>query len=447
MKYHYSIRHRIIIAFCVFGLVLSVTYMLLIDGCMALAEDMVFEKRIRIEIEHYLSKFRTNPNTPLPYSTYIKGYLGTDRIPPGLRQMVQGLSEGMYETDGPGAIEGPGDYHVAIRQVPGSQMMLYLFYDVGRLKINEQYEMIIRVFLAAVSLLVAGVGAGIGVLLSRRIIAPLRELTRQVAQSRPHNLPLDISGRFADDEIGFLAKTLEESLQRIQSFVEREKAFTRDASHELRTPVTVIKGALELIEQLPVYTDKSLHGPLERVKRSVKGMAITIDTFLWLAREDAFETTDQACDVAAASRETFEEYAHLFKSRPVTASFRQLGSPAIDAPDAVFKIAVSNLLRNAFYHTPKGDVCLTVKPNAVEVFNSTAFDMPGNLRDVTAPHVRGKNSEGFGLGLAIVKRLCERFNWHLTIDSPHDGGTCVMLSFDPPPIQKNPRKQQMENAI
>ena len=158
-------------------------------------------------------------------------------------------------------------------------------------------------------------------------------------------------------------------------------------------------------------------------------MAATIETFLWLARENPNCDLDQTCDVAVAVREAYDEYRYLLKGRTIRTEMVVEDSPTIHAPSAVFKIVINNLLRNAFYYTPEGKIRLTVKNSCIEVFNSGFISISEDIEAVTNPHVRGDESPGFGFGLAIVKRLCERFGWGLDIKSNLEYGTIVTLHF------------------
>lgn len=429
MKYNHSLRNRIVIAFSIFGFILSVTYWFLIDSTMGIVEDKVFENRLQNEINSYLDRYRAEPDAPLPCSTYITSYIDLADLPMELEKMVRNLPEGFYETDGIGSIDGPDDYHLAVKKMPDDNTMLYLFYDVGTLKINERYESTLSTILFFISIIVTGIGWVLGLLIARKVIAPVSELADEVAGSTPNHLPLELSKRFADDEIGFLAKTLEQSMQRIQTFIQREKEFTRDVSHELRTPVTVIKGAIELITQLPVHREKSLQRPIRRIERSAQSITLTINTFLWLAREDARNDMDQTCNVILEVREAFHEHQNLFKEKNLESELVENHCPVIDAPTGVFKIVINNLLRNAFSYTPKGKIRLTVNPTCIELFNSAPSTVSGDLQSFIIPHVHGKEGDGFGFGLDIIKRLCDRFDWHIEIQSKPGEHTIVLFDF------------------
>ncbi len=426
MKYRYSLRNRIVIAFGVFGLFLAMTYWFFIDSSMGLVEDNVFENRLKNEINYYLEQIKINPDSPLPSSRYIKAYLDPDNMPKAYKDMVAGLSEGFYETDGPGSVKGPGDLHLGIKKIPGKGL-LYLIYDVGTLKVEEKYESIVGVGLFGTSLLVAAIGAGLGAAIAGKIIEPVTKLTDIIAESDPDHLPVNLSSAFARDEIGFLAQNLEQSMERIRDFIEREKAFTRDASHELRNPVTVVKGAVELISQLPEYQDKAIQRPVKRIDKAMSKMAVTIDTFLMLAREDAILKSGQSCDVEALARTAFDEHREQFENPWVETQFQAIATPRANAPSAVFRIVLDNLLRNAFYYTAKGRICLTVGQNYVRVANSGAEDTSTATPDAWQKHPRGH-----GFGLNIVKQLCDRFGWHLDMTAGPGEETCVVLTFSNP---------------
>ena len=153
--------------------------------------------------------------------------------------------------------------------------------------------------------------------MSRKTIAPVVQLAELVKKTGPENLPTDFPKQFCDDEVGVLAKTLEHAMQRVEAFVDREHQFTRDASHELRTPVTVIKGAIELLKQLPGNEQRSMNRPLRRIERSVNDMESTIEALLWLAREEAAIDPGQTCDVLPVVKDVIEQHRHLLADKPV----------------------------------------------------------------------------------------------------------------------------------
>lgn len=430
MIFRHSLRFRIVTAFCLFGAVLGATYGTIVYSSLDLIEDLIedelFEERLRQETEHFLAKYRQNGDAPVPISAHVSAYIGKDSIPRHIREHIAGVTQGFHKVE-----DGPYEYYIAVRKLPDSDELLYLLYDANTMEVSEKRKLMILIVLIAGGLLIVGLGLWLGLITSRSVIAPVVQLADLVNNAGPGNLPTNVSGRFYDDEVGMLAQALERAMQRVEAFVEREHQFTRDASHELRTPVTVIKGAVELLQRIPNNKDRSLSRPLQRIKRSVNDMECIIETLLWLAREEAADDPEQSCSVVPVVQDTIEQYRMLLADRSVDIEFTAEDNPLLSVPPPVFRIAIANIVRNAFHYTAKGKITVHICKDRVVVSDTGAGIPASDLNLVTQPYIRGKSSQGFGLGLAIVKRLCDRFGWHLEMRSERGQGTIVQLIFLP----------------
>jgi signal transduction histidine kinase len=266
---------------------------------------------------------------------------------------------------------------------------------------------------------------------SRKVIAPVAHLVDQVDRSGPNTLPTDLSQNFTNDEVGILARALEQAMQRVESFVEREHQFTRDVSHELRTPVTVVKGAVELLKAKLQLKEPLISRPLARIERSVVNMENIIETLLWLSREDAAFDQKETFAVVPVARDTIEQNRSLIAEKSVEIEFFAESDPQLKVPAALFQIALTNLVRNAIQYTASGKISVTVTRDRIIVSDTGSGIAKNNLNFITQAHVRGDSSQGFGLGLSIVQRLCVRFDWNLKINSEVGQGTVVELIFQP----------------
>lgn len=427
MTFRHSLRFRIVTAFCLFGAVLGATYGTIVYSSLDLIEDLIedelFEDRLREETEHFLSKYRQNGDAPVPISPHVSAYIGKNMIPRHIRERVAGITQGFHKVE-----DGPYEYYIAVQTLADKDELLYLLCDANTMEMSEKRKLMILIVLIAGGLLIVALGLWLGLVTSRRVIAPVVQLADLVNKAGPGNLPTDMSGQFYDDEVGVLTRALERAMQRVEAFVEREHQFTRNASHELRTPVTVIKGAVELLQR---NKDRSVSRPLQRIERSVNDMDCIIESLLWLAREEAADDPEQSCSVVPVVQDTIEQYRMLLADRPVDIEFTAEDNPLLPVPPPVFRIAIANIVRNAFHYTARGKITVHVCKDRVVVSDTGAGIPASDLKLVTQPHIRGKNSQGFGLGLAIVKRLCDRFGWHLEIRSERGQGTIVQLTFLP----------------
>jgi len=218
-------------------------------------------------------------------------------------------------------------------------------------------------------------------------------------------------------------------MQRVEMHVEREYRFSRYASHELRTPVTIIKGAVGLLKKNISGENDPAYRPLKRIERAVTNMENIIKTLLWLSREDEALDQAQVFEVLSIVKETVEQNRYLIADKPVEIELFPENDPHISIPVPIFQIMLTNLIRNAIQYTEAGKVSITIKSDRVSVSDTGAGMEPDELNFVNQIHLRGDRYQGFGLGLSIVKRLCGRLGWRLKIESDRGRGTKVQLIF------------------
>jgi len=416
---------RIIISYCIFGAVLGTVFAAIVYVSLDFIDDNLVNQRISKEAEYLTQHLHVDGNMPTPSSDHIKAYLGMNTMTPRVRQMIQGLGEGFHEK-----YNNDVEYHVLVKNLPAHEEPLYVIYDVSALEFTESRKLLIGTILLTGVFLVVGLGLWIGLVTSRKVIAPVAYLAQQVNQSEPESLPKNLSQEFYNDEIGVLAHALEMSMKRVDNFIKREQQFARDASHELRTPVTVIKGAVEVLKQR-LGEEEAVKKPIGRIERSVKDMENIIATFLWLAREEAAFSPDQTTAVLPVVKEAIEQNQHLFSQKPIEIEFIVRADPILHVSAPILKVAIINLLQNAFQYTVAGSITALVDKDRVTISDTGKGMENSKLASVKQPHVRGDDSHGFGLGLAIVSRLCKRFGWQFDIDSELGKGTRVSLVFFP----------------
>ena len=427
MKFRHSLHSRIIIAFCIFGTVLGAIFAVSVYISLDFIDDRLVDSRLNEEVENFISHYKRYNNYPLPGSPFITSYVGTESMPLYVLDMIKGFSEGLHEVN-----FGTEEYHIAIQRLPDQPALLYLFYEVSALEFTERRKVSIRLVLIAGVILIFAMGLWIGWLTSRRVIAPVVHLSRIVDRSGPDNLPTDLSKAFYNDEVGVLAKGLEQAMKRVETFVEREQQFSRYASHELRTPVTIIKGAVVLLKRKLSGEEDPAWRPLMRIERSVTNMENIIETLLWLSREDMPIDQKQSFPLVPIVQETIEQNRYLIGNKPIDIEIISEAEPQIALPTSFFQIAMTNLIRNAIQYTTSGKISVVVKADRVCVTDTGAGMVADDLKHTTGQHFTGESDEGFGLGLSIVQRLCNRFGWELNIESETDRGTTVELIFRTP---------------
>ena len=385
----------------------------------ALLEGVLIRQALQDEADHFWSQRERDAAFPLPGTLNLTGYL--DGAPP----VIAGLAPGYHE-------RRVGDVETVVYVADRRGQRLYLVFDrsgVGRL------ATFFGLLPLAMVLLVLYLSTWLAFRASRRAFSPVIALARQVreldpespdpARLDPARLPRD-----ADDEVRELADALSRYAQRLSDFVERERNFTRDASHELRSPLTVIRMAAGMLQSDPGLSEANLRAA-QRIGRAARDMEELTSAFLLLAREsEAGLPVEEVCinDVAA---EELDRARLLAEGRPVTSAVNASCRLHIEAPEKVLAVLLGNLLRNAFSYTDAGEVIVAITPDGVVIRDTGVGISPDRVAEMYQPFVRGEGHRrgGHGVGLTIVRRLSDRFGWPVTIGSQPGIGTTVEIRF------------------
>jgi signal transduction histidine kinase len=379
---------------------------------------------IETEVNTLKCKYEKDRATPSPYSKSIHMYKGRDALPKGLKGRIKDLAPGVYALNTP---ESRLPINVGVIDLPDQDSPYFLIlngddYFKENAPLRPRYLMLI-----ALSLLLV-LAATIGYVISRMLYAPVVKLMDQIRGLNPENIPVRLSEARNPNEIGMLTQTIETAMTRIKSFIQREKRFTRDASHELRTPLTIVGGAVEIMEQQPeVENNPLLFKPLKRISQSVKDMQATIETFLWLAREE--NLSNDTCKLAEAVQKAVDANRHLIADKNVALQVDILTDKSLQVKEEILYITIINLIRNACQHTDTGTIRIVVDQDHITITDTGVGIDSNQLSNITKPHIKGEKSDGFGLGLSIVERLCQRFGWELDIESRPGEGTRVSILF------------------
>lgn len=396
--YRHSLRQRVAIAFAICVAVLSVVWGFAFFGAIRLSEDRALVNQLQLAADSY-------PAMPVN----LRGYDDVGSLPASLRQWAQtNPGEGLYEFS-------PEELHVAVIAADNAQGRAFVVFDVAGIEAASSEDWLWLLAITGVVGTLGVLGFGLGFVVMRRAVAPVVELANAVSDIDLQHLSAEdhkriASERFGDDEVGMLAETIEKTLERISAFVARERYFTDSASHELRTPITVITGALELLEQSDLAAaDVKL---VDRARRATLDMKTTIDMFLCLARETDDGLYDEHFLVMPLVSQAIDQQRHLLSGKCVDVDVDELAQPSVSGHPQAFAIAVNNLVRNAFEHTLSGHgpITILVKERELLVTNQLSEDAGGQHTLSEA-----SSSRGYGLGLGIVQRLCERNAWTFSL--------------------------------
>jgi len=413
------LRNRVTVTLAVFGGAVSLMLAVMIYLVSQDLERRLIDETLTAELDDYVARRARNPQSQPERTATIRAFVvnpGSTRAE--VPEVVAELTPGRH----PLLLDGV-PYRAAVRE-EGVQRFVVL-YDVSALKRRERGFLLL---LAGSVLLITLVSAFAGRWLAGRIIAPVTELVKRVAERSPEaDPPPPLADAFPWQEVQLLAADFDTYLQRLHDFIERERLFTVDVSHELRTPLAVIKGATELLLSDSDLDPRSQQR-IARIDRAVAEMGEISGALLALAREqDGTPVHPGECDAEVVAREVIERYRGLSRGKNLRLTLEIESKPRVDADHAVLAMVLGNLLRNALNFSESGEVCVRLEADAIRVEDSGQGVDDETVEQLFRPYVRGENSKGAGLGLSLVQRLCERQGWEVSLTNRAEGGAVALL--------------------
>jgi two-component system, OmpR family, sensor kinase len=286
---------------------------------------------------------------------------------------------------------------------------------------------------AGIALLFGTAGA---YLLLRQLLRTIGRITSTADELGRSNLDQRLGERGRDDEVGDLARTFDEMLDRIQSTMLAQRRLMADVSHQLRTPLTVARGHLEVLGRTGARDPEAVHETIELAIDEISHMSAMVERLLMLGHAMDPEFLDlQPVDLRALLGDC------LAASR-VLADRRFTLGPVPDVvvviDEAKVRGALMNLVSNAVNASAEGDPihlgASRGEDGSLALFVDDAG--PGIAPDARALAFGrfarlGSTHSGTGLGLAIVKAVSEAHGGGVTIEDSPLGGARVIMVLPP----------------
>lgn len=290
------------------------------------------------------------------------------------------------------------------------------YYLAKDLELFEEREDTLILYVLTLALLIGVSCYLLARLFSRRIATPVLRLASAIGAIDGQNSTARLEANFVDAELNEVAAAINSYRERIDAGMAREKNLISLASHELRTPVSVVLGAARIIEsrnRLNADDAKTL----QRIITAAEEMSANIRTLLALVRQGKAELPPESFAIGDLLAALCADYC---LEQPANAPRLQLQrhSPPVmvTANKALVRMLLHNLISNALSHT-QGNVLIRELPGCITVCDSG----DANAKPVLAEPGSAPTS---GLGLYIVSLACEQLGWQLEL-ADVEGGTCV----------------------
>lgn len=354
-----TIQKRLTGAFTITTFVISALYGLLVFNAMKYTEDDILNRRLILESMFYFEQYAKDSVTAkLPQSRGLHSYLSSSAdLPQWLREQPLGTRE-LHDRE----------VHVGVLQIPDSEELLYLSLSEHDSSSLESELSTLLVILILVGVFISTIGLIIGLIFSRTISKPIRQLTDDV-ENKHRDSSQPFYGAELKDEVGALSRAFYRLVTRLQDFLIREKQFTRYASHEFRTPISLIKNALANL-RLPVQNSQRTQRNLARIDAAANELENLLNTFLNLGRE-ASQNNVEEINVIDVLNSNIERNKLVNRNKNLMVEVTVKTPPKILKNDkSLVDILFDNIIRNMYTHGTSA-AQITVEYNVIRFENNT----------------------------------------------------------------------------
>lgn len=282
--------------------------------------------------------------------------------------------------------------------------------------------------------------------LAGRAIRPIETISRTASRIADGNLQERIETVGTASELDQLSGVLNRTFDRLHEAFERQRQFTADAAHELRTPITILTAETQRILKRDRSADE-YRAAFETCAQTIARLRRLVEDLLLLARQEADTAPREPCDLAAILRETVNHLTPLATAKNIEIHADLKPAECVAHPPGITTVA-NNLLANAIQHHPGGGhVHISTQRDGDRATLRIRDDGPG-IAAADLPHIfdrfyradkaRAANaSHHTGLGLAIVKTILDAHAGTIECQSPLGEGATFIVHLP----EKRPDQQ------
>ena len=413
---------KIIRVYLLGAIVLVSLYSIVFYNAILYTENQSSMKRLSLIAPFYLKIYSQGEQGIVEVNPTLKAYDSYELLPKNLQEVIapnwQGSEHFQFSDD--------SEYSVHALEVITEKglAIAYAVEDVDAIEWKDQDFAAAQLLIASFGLFAFLIAAFFIVKMAKRISKPFTSLAEQLSNDQLTNVqlhsktrqgsqPIEINGELSE-ELLLLLGSVNNYRSCIDEAFEKERAFSRYISHELRTPMTVIRGSVELLNRID---NPRAHKQAKRISDAVTQMEGLTRIFLLLAKSNDEQSVVCYVDEAFVD-DIVKDFESNILANQVSFESQLTEDFTLNAEPVLLAAIIKNLLKNAINCSVEGRVSLYICPQEIVVIDNGV-----------GLNAQPRGYEGFGIGLNIVKDICTKYGWEFSIINNIDKGCSATVRF------------------
>ena len=286
--------------------------------------------------------------------------------------------------------------------------------------------------------LITLLGGAAAWLMAGKALKPVRELSSAIEKVSDNDLSLHVETTEREDEISQLSKSFNTMMDKVNSSFERQKRFSANAAHELKTPLATIQVGLDVLELDEKPTQEQMEWALTVTKANTERMIDLVENLFTLSSDKECDMND-IIDIQDVFTRIVDELTAQIDSRHLQVTMQISDDIKLKGNAVMLYRALFNLVENAIkYNIENGTILITAIEEGAKIKVSVSDSGIGindeDMQHIFEPFYRADQSRsrlmgGSGLGLSLVNDIIKKHDAEIDVDSQPNRGTVFTVMF------------------
>lgn len=381
-------------------------------------EDDLLARQTEFELRNIEDLLAQDSDADLPSSANLEIYLASRAARRPIPDFLRALGEGVHHDI---KIDDKAYHVIVVKRGPDR---IYIQTDITEIERSEELLGLILLIAWIAMIVLVFVIARI---LSKRLSGPIAQLSQDLSRINPNQRGVRLGDNFADDEVGRIAQAFDSYSAKMDGYVEKQMAFAAMASHELRSPLTIVQTSADLIASR--HPEAEIKPHLDKIRRASANMTNMIHALLAVTRDQSSRNRIESIYLRPVVDEILDSLSAEIETKQIDIDNRVDADAEVEADRTLLTVVLSNLIRNSVKHGRQSSIVIEMQDGQLAISDSGLGIDREALAHIFEFGFRGKGSEGYGVGLYISKLICDYQGWTLCIEANGEKGTLARIAF------------------